>query len=124
MCLRASKDVEKWIGGSFGTGAGVVETSRIAFIKFIKLGFGLKESLGPTTGAIRKDDKEEGKYLLMVLWSTSFANLILAFFLLVRIRALAGGFVLSLSNGGSLFLRKLGEGCLGEGAGVMLLLAC
>jgi hypothetical protein len=64
LCLRASGSVENRIGGAFGTGAGVEATSQVAFMK---LESGLKESSGPTTGAIRKDSKDEGKYLLMVL---------------------------------------------------------
>jgi hypothetical protein len=64
LCLRASASVENRIGGAFGTGAGVEATSQIAFMK---LKSGLKESAGPTTGASRKDSKDEGKYLLIGL---------------------------------------------------------
>jgi hypothetical protein len=104
LYLRASGVVEKRINGAFGTGAGVVATFLIASIR---LDFGMKESSGLSTRVIRKDVKDKGKYLLMVLWSPSLATHSLALFLSVGIQALAGDFVSSFCEGGSLFLRKL-----------------
>jgi hypothetical protein len=78
----------------------------------------MKESSGPTTGAIRKDVKDKDKYLLMVFWSPSFATCSLALFLSVRIPALAGGFVSSFGKGGSLFRRKLADRCVEEGGDI------
>ncbi len=60
-------------------------------------------------GSGRKDDKDKGKYLLMVLWYPSLASLNRLLLRASEMRELVGFFASSVGKGGSLFWRKLDD---------------